>query len=514
MSSTDPKTSSVSPAETPLPEKSEKPLSHRAAKGASKMAFSQLIRIVLQLAGIIVLARLLLPSDYGLIAMATALIGIAEVLRDFGLAPAAIQSRTLSAAERSNLVWANSALGLILGALVACAAWPISALYGDDRLVPIILALAPIFFLNGISTQFRADLSRSMQFGRMAIIEISTQAIALLTGITAALVGFGYWAIVCQQLVQAISTLLLVVASSPWRIKVYDKRVSLKRFFKYGISLLGTQLLVYATSNLDSVLIGARFGSVQLGLYNRAFQMLVLPLNQISSPATRVALPVLARIVGDKSQFLRFVLRGQLCLSWLVLPVFGFAAANSDLVIRLLLGDQWRSAAGIFSFLAVGGMFQTLSYTTYWVFLSKGLTGSNFRFAVLTRSLMLGALCLGAMFSVSAVAIAYSSSLIAIWLLGLLWIHRASGFNSSKAFQQGLTTLLLVGLSSAASYLAAGYFQNLEVIWRLVLSVAIFMIAYALVCLAVPFWRSQALDVFAIVRVALRRKVSGPDSAI
>lgn len=486
---------------------SESPtLSHRAARGAGVMGVSQVIRIALQLAGIVILARLLAPADYGLVAMATALVGLAEVLRDFGLAPAAIQAKTLSVAERTNLVWANSAIGLGLALLVACSAWPISALYGDPRLVFVVIALAPIFFLNGISSQFRADLSRGMKFRSLAIIEIAGQGIALLTGVGAALLGLGYWAIVCQQLAQALTILIFVVIAAPWRLGAFDRRVSLRRFFKYGTSLLGTQLLVYATSNLDSVLIGARFGATQLGFYNRAFQMLVLPLNQISSPATRVALPVLSRLQANERKFRRYVLRGQLCLSWLVLPLFGFVAANSSAVVAVVLGESWAPSADIFSWLAAGGMFQTLSYTTYWVFLAKGLTASNLKFALVTRTLMLAALCVGAMYSVWAVAAAYSSALAFIWVFGLIWISRAANFRAYRAFIEGLSTLLLVALSSLASRMAANFFPELNAIASLLIAAGAFCGTFVILCAAIPSLRRHAADIMKVLRLVRKRR--------
>ena len=484
----------------------EAPLSQRAARGAGTMAVTQIVRIALQLAGIVLLARLLMPSDYGLVAMATALVGIAEVLRDFGLAPAAIQSKTLSDAERSNLVWANAAMGFLLSCIVAAASWPIAALYGDPRLIFVVLSLSPVFFINGLSTQFRADLSRSMNFRALAKIDIASQVLAIATAVGAALIGWGYWAIVGQQLVQAIATLIFVVLSVNWRPRRFRREVSIRRFFTYGTGLLGTQLLVYATSNIDSVLIGARFGPTQLGLYNRAFQMLVLPLNQISSPATRVALPVLSRIQNDEPSFERYVVRGQLCLSWVVLPVYGFIAANSGSVVKVLLGDQWASAAMIFTLLAAGGMFQTLSYATYWIFLAKGLTASNLKFALITRTIMLAALCLGAVFSVHAVAAAYSISLGLIWAFGLIWISRVSEFRSFKSFTAGISILSLVGTSSIVSYLVSGATDHLNVSIQLVLSGGAFLASFAVLCVAVPLLRHQAMEIFSTLELIRRRK--------
>ena len=139
-------------------------LAGSASRGALVTLAGQAVRVVIQLAGIVVLARLLGPSDYGLVAMVTVIIGVGEVFRDFGLSSAAIQAKILTPAQKDNLFWINGGIGLLLTLLVCALASPIADFYGDPRLQPLSYALSLTFLLNGLSTQFRADLSRHLRF--------------------------------------------------------------------------------------------------------------------------------------------------------------------------------------------------------------------------------------------------------------------------------------------------------------------------------------------------------------
>lgn len=476
----------------------DKTLAQRAAKGAGVMGLGQLIRIVIQLGSVVVLARLLDASSFGLIAMVTAVIGIAEVVRDFGLAPAAIQAKTLSRGQRSNLFWVNLGIGSFLALVVVLLSGIVALVYDDERVQPIMMCLAPVFIINAVATQYRAGLSRELKFKALAFSEVLAQLVGLVAAVVLALLGAGYWAIVAQQLAQAAVLCICVVIASGWLPGLYNRSAPISGFLRYGSNLLGTQLLVYLSSNIDTFLIGSRFGATTLGLYNRAFQMIVLPLNQINSPATRVALPVLSRLQEKSSDFDRYLLRGQLCLSWLVVPIFAFVAANSGASVRLLLGDGWSEVGPIFAILAIGGMFQTLSYSTYWVFLARGLTRSNLKFAMTTRIAMIIIIAVGALHSVSAVAIGYTLSVGLIWFLGLIWIRKAAKAPAGRMFGEGMLILGASSISASAARLcasAAGYDGFLG---QLLFPGAVFAVLMALIIAVLPATRRSFLEILSV----------------
>lgn len=317
-----------------------------ASRGAAVTLGGQGLRMILQLGGIILLARLLDPSDYGLLAMVTAVIGIGELVRDFGLSSAAIQAKTLTKGQKSNLFWVNSGIGLVLAIAATAAAGLIAQLYGDDRVQIVTMVLSLTFLLNGISTQFRADLARNFLFGKLAASEIAGQAFGIAAGIVFALLGFGYWALVIQQLTQVFITQIFLLIVTPWSPGWIDRKATIRPFLNYGVNVLGTQLIGYVARNVDSVVIGTRFGAYDLGLYNRAFQLMMMPLLQIQAPSTRVALPVLSRLQDQRERFASFINVGQTALIGVVGFAFAALGAQAPAAVSLFLGPQWLALAG------------------------------------------------------------------------------------------------------------------------------------------------------------------------
>jgi O-antigen/teichoic acid export membrane protein len=170
-------------------------LGSRAARGAAVTLGAQGIKILVQLASVIVLARLLSPTDYGLVTMVVAIIGVGEIFRDFGLSSAAIQAPTLSRGQRDNLQWINTGIGLVLAGTVFASAGLIAQLYGHEQLVPLAQVLSVTFLVNGFATQYRADLIRRMRFRALALADVAAPVVALGVAIVGALLGWGYWAL-------------------------------------------------------------------------------------------------------------------------------------------------------------------------------------------------------------------------------------------------------------------------------------------------------------------------------
>lgn len=431
-----------------------------ASRGAAVTLVGQLIRVVIQFGGIFVLARLLSPNDYGLLAMVVAIVGIGEVIRDFGLSSAAIQSKSLDHAQKSNLFWINGGIGVGLSLCALALAVPISAFYGQPDLVGLTQLLAVSFTINGLATQFRAQLNRSLDFLRLSLADILGQAVGLGVAIALALMGFGYWALGWQQVVQGIVMLAVVTVAARWRPGRYTRGAGIRPLLSFGGNMMGAQLLGYTSRNIDSVIIGATVGAAPLGIYNRAFQLLMLPLNQLNAPATRVALPVLSRLQDDKASFDTFVIRGQSILIHAIVALFAFAASQALPLMTLILGSQWTAAAPIFQILCIAGAAQACSYATYWIFLAKGLTRSNLYYALCTRPLLIGLILLGSVWGLFGIAWAYSLGLLLMWPLGLYWISRVSNAPAREMFINGVRVVCIYVLCGAASYLST-YFIDL-----------------------------------------------------
>jgi polysaccharide transporter, PST family len=454
-------------------------LGDRAAQGTGVTLAAQLVRAMLQFGSVVVLVRLLTPEDFGLLAMVTSVIGIADLVRDFGLSSAAIRSRDLSEAEKTNLFWANLGLGTAC-AVGAVAAQPlIVAAYGEPRIAPVIVAMAGVFVLSGANTQFRADLYRSMRFGRVSASDLLAQLCGIAVAVCFAVGGFGLWALVAQQLTVAAVALTVNVANVSWRPGLPRRGVSLARFFRFGSGLLGTQAIAYVTKNADNVALGAQWGAATLGLYSRAYQLLMMPLNQINAPMTNVALPVLSRVQEDQATFQRYLSRAQLVACYATATVFAVAAGLADPLVLVLFGRDWAGVAPIFAVLAVGGIFRAVAQIAYWIFLARDLTRKQLQQDLVLRPLMVGMILAGLPWGAVGVAAGHSVAFFLYWIATLVYAGRVARVDTRPLFATAIRAVglvsvpcgvvawtatllplpppaqLLAGLAAVAAYLAA-----------------------------------------------------------
>lgn len=479
-------------------------LARTAVRGSAVSIGGQGFRIVLQLIGLAVLARLLEPADFGIVAMVTAAIGFADILRDFGLSSAAVQSPTVSRGERTNLFWANTGLGLGCTLIVAASTPLIVAFYDEPTLVQVVPALSLVLLVSGINTQYRADLGRALRFVALASSDVIAQLVGTIVAIVVAVLGGGYWAIVTQQLTVALVALLVNVISTRWHPGLPQRGASIRRFFRFGLSVFGTQVLSYASKNADTVALGAFWGPSVLGVYNRAQQIAVVPLNQINGPLTRVALPVLSKAHLEPDRFARAASRAQLAGAYLTATVLAFVAGLSEPIVDVLLGPGWSEVAPILSLLAIAGVFRSLSQLAYWIFLASGRPGVQFRLDLWAQPTMVAVIVLGA--SQGALGAAWAAVIVwpLYWIVGLLVAARSAGLVAVPLVMRAVRALLGVALPAA---LASWYVSSW--IGDPVLALAAGAVAgaalVAIVALVVRPVRRDVAEVIGLLRHAAAR---------
>lgn len=439
-------------------------LGRSASRSAAIAAAGQVLRLVVQVAGIIALARLLKPSDYGVLALGVAVTGFGELLRDFGLANASVQTKTLSAAERTNLFWLNTAIGAVLAVLAAACSPLIAGLLGNAELAPVIAALAAGFLFSGLATQPRASLVRAMRFLPLNVCDTAALLVATAAGAVLAIAGAGYWALVVMLLAQGALAWILCALVAGWLPGLPDRAVSVRRFLHFGAGQFGSQVLGYAAKNASTFIIGISLGLVPLGLYNRANQLLNLPLAQLQAPATQVALPTLSRLQDDPQQYDRYLLRGQLALLHATSAVLALSAAQAEPLFELVLGSRWAPAAPIFQLLAIGGFAMVANYATYWVFLSKGLTRSYLHLSLITQPANVVAVLIGSLGGLFGIVTAMAVVNFLIWPTTLIWLSRVSTVPVRALFSNTLRALAAYGSAGAVSLAATVPLEHLPVL--------------------------------------------------
>ena len=418
-------------------------LASTAVRGGAVTLLAQGGRILVGFTSTVVLARLLSPSDFGLVAMAVAVVGVADLLRDFGLSTAAIQAKHLSQTQKSNLFWINALVGGICAAGVFLLAVPIAAFFEQDALIGVVRALAAAFLINGLSTQFKVQITRQLRFGRLACIEFTGPLMGLACGIAVSLLTTSYWVIVVQQISAATTGLVLSVFSARWWPGRPRRCGQMRDLLTFSLDMLGTQLIAYVAKNVDSIAIGRVWGPTQLGIYDRAYQVLVVPLNQLNAPLSRVAIPVFARLSGDDAAFTTAMRKAQLLTSYCTGTIFALSAALAEPIVAVLFGPEWTAVAPVLAILALGGVFRSLMQVCFWIYTSLGLTRAQLKFYLSAQPILIAAVLIGLPWGIVGVAVGHSVGFGIYWILSLWWVGRVSGVDSCRLATDAVRALLL-----------------------------------------------------------------------
>ncbi|WP_369257930.1 lipopolysaccharide biosynthesis protein [Geodermatophilus amargosae] len=476
-----------------------------AARGAGVTLAGQVARILLQLASVTVLARLLSPGDYGLLAVGLVVVGVGEVFRDLGLSTAALRTPDLTRAQRDGLFWLNVTAGAALAGVAVLAAEPVAAAFGQPELTGIVRVLSLTFLLNGLAAQYRAGLVRELRFGAVAAAELGAQLAGFAVAVTAAALGAGYWALVAQQLVSGAVVLLLVVALGRWLPGRPRRRVGLWPLVRFGGGLTGTHLVFYVGNNLDNLVLGLTAGPAALGVYSRGFQLLMTPLNQLRSPATTVAVPVLSRLQDDHGRSGDYLCRSQLALGFSLVAGMALAAGTAGPLVDVLLGTRWAQVAPVLALLAVAGSAQTLSFVGFWVYLSRGLSGALFRYTLVTLAVSAVCIGVGSRFGVVGVAAGYATAALLEWPLSLWWLSRTTVLPVRALYLGALRIAACAVAAGTASAAATGATGDWPSAARLAVGLLAGVAVYALAAL-VPVVRRDLAGVVSWGRQMVSRR--------
>jgi len=374
--------------------------------------------------------------------MVMSVIGLGDLIRDFGLSVASLQSKTLTQPEKSNLFWVNTAIGACLTAIVFVASWPIAALYDDNRLIAITQALSLTFLISGISTQFKAQINRDLRFVALGIVEAIPQAIGLAVAIAIALATRSYWSLVTQALIAPLLEAVLCVTLARWRPGRYRRDVSVGRFVRFAGALVGTQGLAYVSKNIDSVLLGVFRGAGELGIYNRAYQIVILPLTQVTAPLSRVAIPVLSRLQDDALVYMKYLHTAQFATVTATSIFYGAVVGFGEPLVYLVLGSQWSGAVPILQILAMTGIFRSLGQVPYWIFVTLGRTHAQLISYAVGQPLIVASIVFGVHWGGVGVATGSAVGYSIFWAGSMWWVGRVTGLPVLRLVASGVSIVI------------------------------------------------------------------------
>ena len=387
--------------------------------GAAVSFAAQMMKFGLTFLNQVLLARLLMPEDFGLLAMAWPVIAFIQLFADLGLSQATIQRKEINQGQLSFLFWLNVSASGFLAALVIVLSPLVAMFYHEPRVAGVVAALGAMFLVNGLSTQHFAIFTRHLQFRKLALIDLTAFFVSMAVGLTAAWSGMGYWSLVVSQASNYLASSSLAWLLSQWRPSRPAFPDEWRDMLKFGGNLTGFNLVNYFARNLDNVLIGRYNGEAALGLYDRAYKLLLLPLNQINQPVSRVAMPLLARTQGEPEVYRRAYLRMIEMVMLMIYPGVIFAIVTSHNLITTVLGERWAEVGPIFAVLGIGALFAPLGQSTGWLFISQGRTREMRNWGIVCSAIYVASFVAGLPWGPLGVAIAYITT--GCFLGPMLW---------------------------------------------------------------------------------------------
>lgn len=402
-------------------------LTERAIRGGAITIASQGVKVVVQFAAIVVLARLLAPEHFGQFAMVAALIAVLEVFKDMGLSLATVQRPDITHRQVSTLFWLNAALGAAVAAVLVALAPALAWLYGESVLLEItpVIALAMVF--TGLAAQHLALLRRQMRFAVVAVVQVGAEIVALAAAIAAAVAGFGLWSLVVQRLVWGLALVAGAWLACSWRPGRPGRFAEVRGMVAFGGNATGAMILGRLVGNLDKMLIGWYWGALPLGLFERAQKLQTAPIQNLNTPLAPVALSALSRLVDQPELYRRSYVAAAERLVMLVAPIAALMIAAAGPVVAVMLGPQWGEAAPIVTWMGLAAVYRPLTYALSWLYLSQDRTaemlGATAINAVLTTIVLVAALPFG----VTAIAAAYAISGVLVRVPVLMWLAARRG---------------------------------------------------------------------------------------
>jgi len=479
-------------------------LKGRSVRGGVITLFSQGCKFAFQTVSTVVLARLLTPADFGLIAMVTALTSFAMLFKDLGLSMATVQKKEINHAQISTLFWINVAAGLVIAALVAAMAPAVAWFYGQPELKAVTMALGIVFAFGGLAVQHQALLRRHMRFFALGLVEVVSMAVSVAAAIIAGLYGAGYWSLVVLHVAMAVCSVVGVWVAMPWRPGLPRKGCGVREMLGFGTNIAGFNLVNYFARNADNILIGKFVGASALGFYSKAYGLLMLPIRQVRSPLVSVGLPGLSRLQAEPRRYKSYYLKMVQLLAFITMPVAMVLGAYSRQIIMLVLGPQWEQAAPIFSILALVALIQPVKGTDAMVMISAGQTGRYFRLGVVTSITYVASFAVGLPWGARGVALSYTIANYVLLLPTLAYAFNGTPVAVRDFFKAVMVpciaAVIMVFGSAVVFRLCTRFVDWLALIIALLAAGLVYFAAYLLL----PGGRSVLREIMLIPRLMLK----------
>jgi polysaccharide transporter, PST family len=466
-------------------------LGRTTLRGGAVFVVARGVNIVTQLASTILLARLLTPSDFGLVTMVLALVGFYPVLIDLGTTDASTQKTHITPVEISTLFWINVAIGGMLALLLAGGSGFIASFFGEPALTGIALASSLTFVIVAASNQHFALMRRAMEFQNIAFIDIAANVLGSAIAVAMAFADWGYWALVAKPVVTSGLAAIGVWMVCPWVPGRPKFSPEVKSLVGFGVGVTGFAMTDYLTKSVDRVAVGYFYGAGPLGYFQNAFLLYNNLLVILTESLHNVAVSGLSKLKDDVEELKRSWAAALSLVSFVSTPIYAVLAVTGQDFVVLLLGAKWAPAGPLLCIFALRGIPHSVERTLGWLHVPAGRADRWMRWGFFSAACQLGALAAGLPFGLIGVVTSQTIVMFALCVPALVYAGQPFGIKVKDV-------LAAVGPQMASGLGAVAFGLVMQQMFLMEFSQLTRFVFSAAICLAV--YLAIVVGIFRVTR--------------
>jgi polysaccharide transporter, PST family len=461
-------------------------LGRASVRGGVILLAGRGINVLVQLASTVLLARILSPHDFGLVAMVTALVLFAPILVDLGTTDASVQRANITPEQISALFWLNVTIGALLTMLFAAGSGLIGSFFGEPALHGIALILSLTFVMTALTVQHYALMRRAMEFRRIAIIDLSANLISSIVSVAMALTGWGYWALVAKAILQVCLAASGAWLSCPWIPGRPRLSSEAKELVGFGLGVTGFTIMDTLSRSADRIALGYFNGAGSLGYFQNAYLLYMNMLNIVTEPLHNIGVSSLTKLRENMAELKRSWSAALSSMTFFCAPAFAVLAVTGQDFAVLLLGQKWAPAGPLLCVFAIRGIANCVERTMGWLHVVAGRADRWSRWGVFSAVFHLLALAAGLPFGALGVAIAYTIAMFCLFVPALVYAGQPIGIGVKDVLSatgpQMTSALAAVAFGLAMQHLLL---LDLSELARLIVSIPICAAMYLVMVLGV-----------------------------
>jgi len=381
-------------------------LKEQAISGTKWNGISMSLITIIQFGTLTILARILSPSDFGIMGMIMVIIVFAQAFADMGMSNAIIQRQNVKESHLSSLYWINVFCGLLIFICILLIRKIIVSFFNEPKLINYLMYVGFIFLITPFGQIFRSLLIKELNFKDLFKVNIIAMFAYSITSIGFAIAKFGVLSLIFGQLIRSLMTVIILFYffRKLWLPKLHLNIREVKSYISFGAFQMGERIVNYFSSNIDYIIIGCFLGSTPLGFYTLAYQIVIFPLSKINPIITEVAFSAFSKVQNNN-----FEIRKGYCevihfISMLSFPLlFGMLAIAPEF-IKLVYGKKWEPTIAVLQILCIVGIFKSLGNSIGSILLAKGRPDIGFYWNVFAVIVVSIAVIVGVNWGITGVA--------------------------------------------------------------------------------------------------------------